>query len=80
MLPETPKKYAILYRDFFFGDEEKRLIGLVYRREGVEKAKELGYEIAWKKLQSLLERFRNLKRDYKNVVVYCWRGGTRKKS
>lgn len=50
-----------------FEDEEKRLIGLVYRREGVEKAKELGYEIAWEKLQSLLERFRNLKRDYKNV-------------
>ena len=60
-----------------FEDEEKRLIGLVYRREGVEKAKELGYEIAWEKLQSLLERFRNLKRDYKNVVVYCWRGGLR---
>ncbi|MDM7266187.1 MAG: tRNA 2-selenouridine(34) synthase MnmH [Aquificaceae bacterium] len=60
-----------------FEDEEKRLIGLVYRSEGVEKAKELGYEIAWKKLQSLLERFKKLKRDYKNVVVYCWRGGLR---
>ncbi len=60
-----------------FEDEEKRLIGLVYRSEGVEKAKELGYEIAWKKLQSLLERFKSLKRDYKNVIVYCWRGGLR---
>jgi len=24
MLPETPKKYAILYRDFFFGDDDMK--------------------------------------------------------
>ena len=24
MLPDTPKKYAILYRDFFFGDDDMK--------------------------------------------------------
>ena len=46
-------------------------------KEAYRIAKELGYEIAWKKLQSLLERLKKLKRDFKNVVVYCWRGGLR---
>ncbi|MCS6957844.1 MAG: tRNA 2-selenouridine(34) synthase MnmH [Aquificaceae bacterium] len=60
-----------------FEDEEKRLIGIVYRGEGVEKAKELGYEIAWKKLENLLQRFAELSKKHKHVVVYCWRGGLR---
>ncbi len=60
-----------------FEDEEKRLIGLVYRREGVERAKDLGYEIAGSKLDHLLESFRRLKENHKHVVVYCWRGGLR---
>ena len=37
-------------------------------RMAQEKAKELGYEIAWKKLQSLLERLIKLKRDYINAI------------
>ncbi|MDW8095726.1 MAG: tRNA 2-selenouridine(34) synthase MnmH [Aquificaceae bacterium] len=62
-----------------FEDEEKRLIGVVYRGEGVERAKELGYEIAWKKLEGFLQTFRRLKENYRHVVVYCWRGGLRSK-
>ncbi|MEJ5339140.1 MAG: tRNA 2-selenouridine(34) synthase MnmH [Aquificaceae bacterium] len=60
-----------------FEDEEKKLIGLVYRSEGVEKAKNLGYEIAGSKLEVLLRRFRELKERHGHVVVYCWRGGLR---
>ncbi len=60
-----------------FEDEEKRLIGLLYRREGVDRAKHMGYEIAYSKLEDLLKRFRDLKERYKHVVVYCWRGGLR---
>lgn len=74
------------YRDFhipgalnvpLFEDQEKRLIGLIYRGEGLEKAKSLGYEIAWGKFQRLLQTFRELKSRHKHVVVYCWRGGLR---
>lgn len=60
-----------------FEDEEKRLIGIVYRSEGVEKAKSLGYEIAGSKLEVLLSRFKDLKERHKHVIVYCWRGGLR---
>ncbi len=60
-----------------FEDEEKRLIGLIYRRDGVDRAKHLGYEIAESKLEGLLKRFKDLKERYRHVVVYCWRGGLR---
>ncbi|MGB9873817.1 MAG: tRNA 2-selenouridine(34) synthase MnmH [Hydrogenobacter sp.] len=60
-----------------FEDDEKSLIGYIYRKEGVEKAKQLGYSIANSKLQKLFESFRQLKRVHKHVVVYCWRGGLR---
>ncbi|WPM32802.1 tRNA 2-selenouridine(34) synthase MnmH [Hydrogenobacter sp. T-2] len=60
-----------------FEDEEKRLIGLIYRRDGVDRAKHLGYEIAESKLEGLLKSFRDLKERYRHVVVYCWRGGLR---
>ncbi|SNZ14317.1 tRNA 2-selenouridine(34) synthase MnmH [Hydrogenobacter hydrogenophilus] len=60
-----------------FEDDEKFLIGYIYRKEGVEKAKQLGYSIANSKLQKLFESFRQLKRVHKHVVVYCWRGGLR---
>ncbi|MCS6997860.1 MAG: tRNA 2-selenouridine(34) synthase MnmH [Aquificaceae bacterium] len=60
-----------------FEDEEKRLIGVLYRGEGLEKAKELGYEIAWKKFEHLLEKFKELKERHRHVVLYCWRGGLR---
>ncbi len=60
-----------------FGNEEKKLIGYVYRREGVERAKEVGEEIAKRKLEDLYRTFRGLKERYGNVIVYCWRGGMR---
>lgn len=60
-----------------FGDEEKSLIGLVYKHRGLEGAKEIGYQIAQQKLQWLLKAFKELKGKHSKVVVYCWRGGLR---
>ncbi len=60
-----------------FENEEKKLIGYVYRNKGVEKAKELGEEIARRKLEEFYRKFRELKEKYGNVIVYCWRGGMR---
>ncbi len=74
------------YKDFhipgalnipLFEDEEKRLIGTIYRNEGIEKAKRLGYRIAEGKVKQFYREFLNLKEKYENVVVYCWRGGMR---
>ncbi|RLJ70668.1 tRNA 2-selenouridine synthase [Hydrogenivirga caldilitoris] len=60
-----------------FENDEKKLIGFIYREEGLERAKELGQELARKKLEEFYARFRGLKDKHKNVVVYCWRGGMR---
>ncbi|WP_457601327.1 tRNA 2-selenouridine(34) synthase MnmH [Hydrogenivirga sp.] len=60
-----------------FENEEKRLIGHVYRNRGVDVALELGQELAQRKLGEFYERFRELKQRHRNVVVYCWRGGMR---
>ncbi len=60
-----------------FEDDERRIIGLVYRKEGIERATELGYSIAQSKLSNLFDRFRELKKNYDHVIVYCWRGGKR---
>jgi len=60
-----------------FENEEKKLIGYIYRNQGVEKAKKVGEEIAKKKLEEFYKRFRDLKEKYENVIVYCWRGGMR---
>ena len=60
-----------------FENEEKKLIGYVYRNKGVEEAKELGEEIARRKLEEFYKKFKELKEKYGNVIVYCWRGGMR---
>ncbi len=60
-----------------FQDEEKKLIGFVYRNKGEDEAKRLGYELASKRLEEFYKKFKELKGRYKNVVVYCWRGGMR---
>ena len=62
-----------------FDDNEKKLIGLIYRNEGAPMAFEKGREFALKKLPSILERFKDLTSNYESVIVYCWRGGMRSK-
>ena len=60
-----------------FENDEKELIGYVYRNRGKEDAKKLGERIARSKLTALFEKLSALKERYGNVVVYCWRGGMR---
>ena len=63
-----------------FDDEQKKLIGKVYREEGVDKALKVGEEIGKSRLKEILDAFLELKGSYKNIVVYCWRGGMRSQS
>ena len=60
-----------------FENEEKKIIGHIYRNEGVEEAKRVGEEFAKKKLKEFYQEFKRLKEKYENVIVYCWRGGMR---
>lgn len=63
-----------------FSDEERVLVGTLYKQEGKEKAKKTGLELVSKKLPDLYEQFQEMADKYKRIVVYCWRGGMRSKS
>ncbi|MEZ0361335.1 MAG: tRNA 2-selenouridine(34) synthase MnmH [Hydrogenobacter sp.] len=60
-----------------FEDEEKKIIGFIYRTQGTQKAKDFGYSIAQSKLARIFDSFRKLKDNHRYVIVYCWRGGMR---
>jgi tRNA 2-selenouridine synthase len=60
-----------------FENDEKKLIGYIYREEGVDKAKEVGERLAREKLGEFYRVFKELKERHSHVVVYCWRGGMR---
>ncbi len=60
-----------------FDNEEKALIGYIYRTSGMEKARRLGEKIAEEKIGRIYSELRSLKEKYENVIIYCWRGGLR---
>ncbi len=60
-----------------FDDEERKIIGTVYTRESVEKAKRIGLEVASKKLLYIYDKVKELEKQYGKVVLFCARGGMR---
>ncbi|MDQ7037928.1 MAG: tRNA 2-selenouridine(34) synthase MnmH [Aquificota bacterium] len=60
-----------------FENEEKRLIGEIYRTKGEEEARKIGEKIAFSRIGKLVEEIKELKGKHENVIVYCWRGGMR---
>jgi tRNA 2-selenouridine synthase len=60
-----------------FSDEERKVIGTVYTRESVEKAKRIGLEVASKKLLHIYDEIKELEKRYGRVVLFCARGGMR---
>ncbi|WIF94694.1 tRNA 2-selenouridine(34) synthase MnmH [Caminicella sporogenes] len=61
-------------------DDEKILIGNIYRNKSIEEAKSLGLRFASSKLESIYRQILEIKKKYKNIIIFCWRGGTRSKS
>lgn len=61
-----------------FDEDERSVIGTIYKHGGHEQAVDQGYEYVEKKLTTLLDQF-NLHRDTP-LAVYCARGGMRSKS
>lgn len=61
-------------------DEERAIVGNVYRNKSVEEAKSLGLNYASYKLQDYYNRILKLTKQYDNIIIYCWRGGMRSKS
>ena len=63
-----------------FNDEERKLIGTIYKQESIEKAKKIGIEIASKKLPGIYEEVTQLNKQYDNLIFFCARGGFRSSS
>lgn len=63
-----------------FTDEQRELIGTVYVRESIEKAKKIGVEAASKNLPLIYEKINELNKNYKELVFFCARGGMRSSS
>lgn len=62
-----------------FNDEERALLGKLYSNDS-NIAIEKGLEIASHKLMDIYIKFKRLRDDYKNIIVFCWRGGMRSRS
>jgi tRNA 2-selenouridine synthase len=60
-----------------FSDEERKIIGTVYTRESVEKAKRIGLEVASKKLLHIYDEIKDLEKKHGRVILFCARGGMR---
>ncbi len=61
-------------------DEERKIIGTLYKQEGKDIAIEEGLRFTSNKIDDFYIQFRNLSREYENIVIYCARGGMRSAS
>lgn len=62
-----------------FEDEERKLIGTVYK-ENVERSKEIGMEVAARRLPLIYKMISHLDKQYDNLIFFCARGGFRSSS
>lgn len=63
-----------------YSNEDRKVIGTVYTKESVEKAKKLGVEAASKYLPKIYEEISELKKEYDTLILFCARGGMRSSS
>ncbi|CAM3739314.1 tRNA 2-selenouridine(34) synthase MnmH [Mesobacillus zeae] len=63
-----------------FSDEERREIGILYKKSGEMAARWRAMEVVSPKLPDILGQFRNLAETGATPVVHCWRGGMRSKA
>ncbi len=59
-----------------FTDEERHLVGMVYKQQGRINAIEKGLELVGPKLNALAIQGKKIAKS-KKMKVYCWRGGMR---
>ena len=62
-------------------NDERAIVGTLYKQQGPEEAKNRGLDIVSGKLTSIVRQIASLNASpEKPLVVYCWRGGMRSKS
>ncbi len=60
-----------------FTNDERAIIGTLYKQHGKEKAVEKGLELVGPKLIQLVSHAKLIAGTEKKVIVHCWRGGMR---
>lgn len=63
-----------------FSNEERALVGTLYKQVSVEAAKQQGLEIVSPKLPSIIKQITEYGKQHYQIVIYCWRGGMRSQS
>src|SRR3954463_12068251 len=63
-----------------FTDEEREVVGTIYKQEGQAAAKWRAMEFVSPKIPSLLQQIKEAKSHGEGLVVHCWRGGMRSKA
>jgi len=58
-------------------DDERALVGTLYKTQGKERAVKEGIDITAPKLKFFHEKFTDISSKHDKVVVYCFRGGMR---
>ncbi len=59
-----------------FGDDERAIVGTIYKQQGKQDAIEKGLEIVGPKMAALAQKAKDAAVDG-TIGVYCWRGGMR---
>lgn len=63
-----------------FSNEERHIIGILYKQQGKKSAIEKGLEVVGPKMLHLLRTCQNLSGKSNCIALYCWRGGMRSNS
>jgi len=76
----SPKEFAedhipVAVNIPLFSDDERAIVGTLYKQIGKDVALEKGFAIVEKKLPEMLGRYKLY--TEKKICVYCWRGGMR---
>jgi len=61
-----------------FSNEERAIIGTIYKQVSPEKAVEQGIEFFSQKLPSFVKEINQYRK--KQIIIYCWRGGMRSRT
>ncbi len=59
-----------------FSDDERKMVGITYKKHGRKSAIRKGFEIVGKNYGEYLKRIKEWS-EYDQVCMYCWRGGMR---
>ncbi|NLM46858.1 MAG: tRNA 2-selenouridine(34) synthase MnmH, partial [Firmicutes bacterium] len=62
-----------------FTDEERAQVGIVYKHEGTDRAKQVGLRFVARRLPQMVGQILAAAGG-KKIVIYCWRGGMRSRS